>query len=77
MMSGIFKGSEIVEIGIKIEKNGREFYQSLADSSQNEKVKESCRYLAGEEEKHVEDFKKLLPSLEKYIPPESYPMSLM
>ncbi|NOX97590.1 MAG: ferritin family protein [Nitrospirae bacterium] len=72
-MSGIFKGSEIVEIGIQIEKNGWEFYQSLADSSQNEKVRESCRYLAGEEKKHIEDFEKLLPSLEKYVPPESYP----
>ncbi len=72
-MSGIFKGSEIIEIGIRIEKNGREFYQSLANSSQNEKVRESCGYLAEEERKHVEDFEKLLPSLERYIPPESYP----
>ncbi len=72
-MSGIFKGSEIVEVGIRIEKNGLEFYRSLADSSQNERVRESCQYLAAEEKKHVEDFENLLPSLSKYIPPESYP----
>lgn len=72
-MSGIFKGSEIVELGVQIEKNGLKFYESLANSSQNEKVRESCRYLAGEEKKHIEDFEKLLPSLERYVPPESYP----
>ena len=72
-MSGIFKGSEIVEIGIQIEKNGLEFYRFLANSSQNGRVKESCKFLAGEEKKHIEDFEKLLPSLERYVPPESYP----
>ena len=54
-MSGIFKGSEIVGIGIQIEKNGLEFYRFLADSSQNEKVKECCKFLAGEEKRQIED----------------------
>lgn len=72
-MGGIFKGSEIVEIGIRIEKNGLKFYESLANSSPNKKVKECCKFLASEEKKHIEDFEKLLPSLERYVPPESYP----
>ncbi len=29
-MGNIFAGSEIVELGIQIEKNGRDFYNTLA-----------------------------------------------
>ena len=28
-MGNIFAGSEIVELGVQIEKNGRDFYQAL------------------------------------------------
>jgi rubrerythrin len=72
-MSNIFTGSEIVELGIQIEKNGRDFYATLAKHSGNEKTKEVFKFLASEEEKHIVVFEKILTSLDKYQPPESYP----
>jgi rubrerythrin len=72
-MGNIFAGSEIVEIGIQIEKNGRDFYNTLASQSRNQKAKDIFKYLAGEEAKHIVVFQKILGGVEKYEPPESYP----
>jgi rubrerythrin len=88
-MGNIFAGSEIVELGIQIEKNGRDFYNTLVkqstlrlrsgltlsevEASKNQKAKEIYRYLAGEEEKHIAVFQKILDSVHKYEPPEAYP----
>lgn len=72
-MGNIFAGSEIVEIGIQIEKNGRDFYNTSSGQAKNLKAKEIFKYLAGEEEKHILIFQKILDSVEKYEPAESYP----
>lgn len=72
-MGNIFAGSEIVEIGIQIEKNGRDFYNILTEQSKNVKAKDLFKYLAGEEEKHIKVFREILEGVEKYEPPESYP----
>jgi len=72
-MGNIFAGSEIVEIGIQIEKNGRDFYNTLVNQSKNQKAKDIFKYLAGEEEKHIAAFKKILGAVHKYEPAESYP----
>lgn len=72
-MGNIFAGSEIVEIGIQIEKNGKDFYDILSEKSKNNKAKEIFQYLAGEEEKHIKAFQKVLDSVAKYEPPEAYP----
>lgn len=72
-MGNIFAGSEIVEIGIQIEKNGRDFYNTLEKKSKNQKASEIFKYLAGEEEKHIVVFQKILDSLGKNEPPELYP----
>jgi len=72
-MVNIFAGSEIVELGIQIEKNGRDFYNRLVRQSKNQKAKETFNYLAGEEEKHIAIFKKILDKVHKYEPPEIYP----
>jgi len=69
----IFAGSEIVELGIQIEKNGRDFYNALVEQLKNQKAKETFKYLAGEEEKHIVVFQNILDSVHKYEPPESYP----
>jgi len=69
----IFAGSEIVELGIQIEKNGRDFYNALVEQLKNQKAKETFKYLAGEEEKHITVFQKILDSVHKYEPPETYP----
>ena len=59
-MANIFSGSEIVQIGIQIEKNGRDFYNALEKQSTSNKSKEIFRYLAGEEEKHIKVFEEIL-----------------
>ena len=72
-MANIFSGSEIVQIGIQIEKNGRDFYNALEKQSTNKKGKEIFHYLAGEEEKHIKVFEEILSSAENYEPAEAYP----
>lgn len=68
-----FAGSEIVELGIQIEVNGKSFYDEITEKSKNQDAKKVFRHLAAEEEKHIEDFKKILDSVRKYEPVESYP----
>jgi len=72
-VGNIFSGSEIVEMGIQIEKNGRDFYNVVSEKSKNPKAKEIFKYLEGEEEKHIAAFQKVLDSVQKYEPPEAYP----
>lgn len=72
-MANLFTGSEVVEIGIQIEKNGRDFYRTLANQSKNERAVEIYKYLSIEEEKHIAVFEKILDGLEKYQQQESYP----
>lgn len=72
-MGNIFAGSEIVSLGIQIEKNGRDFYNTLIKQSNSKEAVKVFAYLAGEEEKHIISFQKILENVEKYEPPESYP----
>ena len=72
-MGNIFAGSEIVEIGIRIEKNGKDFYDELVAKTKEENAKTAFKELAAEEEKHIATFQKLLDSVNKYEPPEAYP----
>ncbi len=71
-MGNIFSGSEIVELGIQIEKNGRDFYNILAKNSKSDKAEETFKYLAGEEEKHILVFQKILDKTDKYEPAPIY-----
>ncbi len=72
-MGNIFSGSEIVEIGVQIEKNGRDFYREVAGCSQNEQSKKIFNYLMEAEKDHIETFRNILSSVQKYEPPEAYP----
>ncbi len=72
-MGNIFSGSEIVEIGIQIEKNGRDFYREVSNCAQNEDSKKVFNYLMDSEAEHIEIFSKLLSSAQNYEPPEAYP----
>jgi len=40
-MANIFAGSEIVELGVRIEENGRDFYRTSLKQSKSEKAAES------------------------------------
>jgi len=68
-----FSGSEIVEIGIELEKNGYDFYNSLADKLKDPKTKDFFQFMAGEEKKHILDFQKILSTMKSYEPYEAYP----
>ena len=72
-MGNIFAGSEILELGVQIEKNGRDFYNTLVSRSKSQQAREIFRYLATEEEKHIVVFKRILEKIEKYEPAEAYP----
>lgn len=67
-MGNIFAGSEVLEIGIQIEKNGRDFYSVLATQAKGSNAKEIFKYLAGQEEKHMAVFKNILDKTDKYEP---------
>ncbi|MBU0684128.1 MAG: ferritin family protein [Candidatus Omnitrophota bacterium] len=68
-----FSGCEMVEMGIQIEKNGKEFYSELAEKFKKESVGEVFKCLAAEEEKHIEVFNGIFASLCSYLPEEAYP----
>jgi rubrerythrin len=51
-MSVTFSGEEIVEMAIRTEDTGYDFYKEAAGNSGNEKLKELFEYLAEEELKH-------------------------
>ncbi len=72
-MGNLFSATEIAEIGIQIEKNGRDFYEGVLKLSKNSKSKETFGFLAGEEEKHIKRFEDLLSQVKKYEPSEAYP----
>lgn len=67
-MGNIFAGSEVVEIGIQIERNGKDFYNTLSKNSKSQKAIEVFKYLAGEEERHIKAFQGILTKTEKYEP---------
>lgn len=72
-MGNIFSGSEVVEIGVQIEKNGKDFYDEAFANAKNAKAKEIFQYLSGEEAKHIAMFRTILESVQKYEPKEAYP----
>ena len=67
-----FSGSDIVEFGVQIEKNGRDFYNALLKCTGNIKLKETFKFLAQAEEEHVKDFEKILDLVEKHEPSQVF-----
>jgi len=76
-MGNIFSASEVVQIGIQIEKNGRDFYEALKAKPGIEKAREAFAFLAKEEEKHIKVFEGIMGRTEEYLSPESYPGELL
>lgn len=71
-MGNIFSGSEIVEMAVEIEKNGRDFYNSAALVLKDKNVKDIFKHLASQEERHIKVFEKILSGVKKYEPIEAY-----
>ena len=72
-MSNIFSASEIVEMGINIEENGRDFYNEVLKMSKDEAARQVFRFLSAEEENHIKRFEAMLSKVKKYEPSEAYP----
>ncbi len=72
-MVNIFSVSEVVQLGIQIEKNGRDFYSAVAISSKKDRARQIFQYLADEEKKHIELFENILSNIEKYESSGLYP----
>jgi len=72
-MTELFSSDEIVQMGIRIEENGRDFYNTLEKSARSEEVKVIFHFLGEEEERHIRVFQGLLSEVENYEPKEAYP----
>lgn len=68
-----FTGNDIVEMGIQIEKNGKEYYEEVFKCSKSVKAKEIFSYLGKEEIEHIGYFEKLLATTGTEEVAESYP----
>lgn len=69
----MFSAAEIAELGIQIEENGRDFYNTLFEQSPDAEAKGIFKYLAEAEEKHIKTFEQILRAAHKYEPREAYP----
>ena len=72
-MGNLFSATDVVEIGVQIEKNGKDFYDGVRKASKNTKAKQIFEFLSGEEEGHIKRFAALLSQVKKYEPSEAYP----
>jgi rubrerythrin len=72
-MAKQFSGCEIAELGVQVEKNGKDYYMKLIDLAETEKAKSVFRDLADQEEKHIEVFRKIFDSSCNYKPEGAYP----
>jgi len=67
-----YSGSEIVQMGIEIEKNGKAFYDTLTAKTTHDDAKKIFEYLSYEEEKHIDAFQRILNTVQQYEQPENY-----
>ncbi len=54
-----FTGREILEMAVRIEENGLEYYNTAGEAAQSPDLKELFRVLAGEEKTHIQVFNDL------------------
>lgn len=68
----VFAASDIVEVAIRIEENGVNFYKYAEQIAKNEDEKKLFAHLAEAEAGHKRIFEKLFAGMEKNSPTESY-----
>ncbi len=69
---GVFAASDIVEVAIRIEENGVNFYKFAEQITKQQEAKELFAHLAQEEIKHKKIFENMFAKMEKANTPESY-----
>jgi len=72
-MAKSFSVSEIVELGIQIEKNGKDFYSILADKTESAQAKAILGFLADSERQHILSFREIFSNSCQYSPEGEYP----
>lgn len=68
----VFTANDIVEVAVRIEDNGINFYNFAQQIAKTEEAKKLFVQLAAAEAAHKRTFEKLLSQIETYTPPESY-----
>ncbi|MDD3249155.1 MAG: ferritin family protein [Smithellaceae bacterium] len=68
----VFSASDIVEVAIRIEENGINFYNFAEQIARQEDAKKLFSQLALAEAAHKRTFEKFFATIEKYNPPEQY-----
>lgn len=63
-------GKEFLEVAIEIERNGRKFYETVAQQGKDKEVKQVFTQLAAREAEHEHTFRDMLTRLGGYIPAE-------
>jgi rubrerythrin len=71
-MGGVFEASDIVEVAIRIEENGANFYKFAEQIAKQEEAKKLFASLAAAELTHKRTFEGIFAKMEKASPPESY-----
>jgi rubrerythrin len=69
----ILTTGEVVELAVRIEENGHNFYKSFARTLKNEQERSLFEFLAEEELKHLAVFKKMLGDAGASKPRLNYP----
>lgn len=69
---GVFEASDIVEVAIRIEENGVNFYKFAEQIAKQEEAKKLFAQLAEAEVAHKRVFEAIFAKMEKSSPPESY-----
>jgi rubrerythrin len=72
-MEKLEKISDCLEVAIRIERNGLDFYKDLSQSVQNSQARDTFSFLAAAEEKHLGVFRKMLEEVADYAPRLNYP----
>ena len=63
-MTDMYADSEILQMAVEIEKKGKAFYDGVVSSVKDPKTKNIFQFLADEEVKHEQIFRKMLKDLE-------------
>ncbi len=72
-MSLFFSGKEVVDMALRIEANGQAFYRTALTRVKDPSVKAAYEHLAVEEDRHAEEFGRLLSALADVSAPPGPP----
>jgi len=67
----VLHGEEVVEIGLRIEKNGRAFYLKASELAKVPDIAKLFKFLADQEQQHILQFRSIMRSGGEYRPPEA------